>query len=252
MNLLDLLVSGGPIMLVIGAFSILAVAVTLERWVALRRGKVLPRGLRRELRRLREPREHFAPQELFALTERYRCCASRVIGDMLGKLGRPLAEVDATIAESTQREADALYGNVRWLTLTAAVSPLIGLLGTVWGMIIAFHDTTQLTAGSNRAEFLAEGIYIALVTTLGGLVVAIPAAIAAHYFEGRILRSLADMDRELRGLLPRFELFEGKARYDVGPRGLARRDPPDGGVRKTVIVEPPLPAPSARSTTRKS
>ena len=60
----------------------------------------------------------------------------------------------------------------------------MGLLGTVWGMIRAFHDTAQLAPGQNKADYLAEGIYVALVTTLAGLAVAIPAAIFSHYFEG--------------------------------------------------------------------
>ena len=57
----------------------------------------------------------------------------------------------------------------------------MGLIGTVWGMIIAFHQTTVLTPGQDRATQLAQGIYIALVTTLGGLMVAIPASILAHF-----------------------------------------------------------------------
>ena len=162
-----------------------------------------------------------------------------------------LPEVEAALAEGAQREADLLYGNVRWLTLAAAVSPLIGLLGTVWGMIIAFHDTTQLGAGSNKAEYLAEGIYIALVTTLGGLAVAIPAAIIAHFFEGRITKMLAQIDTELRRLMPRFESQEGRTRFDLNERGLFRRDvaaaaPPPDSARRTVISPEHVPAPPVR------
>ena len=224
-NILELLRQGGSIMLVIGIVSLLVVAVAFERFFALRRGKLYPNGLRREVRKASAELGEFQPGPLFGAAERYHCVASRILHDMLQKVGRPVPEVEATIAESTQREADRLYNNVRWLTLAAAVTPLIGLLGTVWGMIIAFHDTTQLGAGSNRAEHLAEGIYIALVTTLGGLAVAIPAAIFAHFFEGRITQMLALIDADLRRLLPRFESQEGRARYDVGPQGgLVRRD----------------------------
>ncbi len=82
-------------------------------------------------------------------------------------------------------------------------------------MIIAFYNTTKLGAGMNKAEFLAEGIYVALVTTLGGLAVAIPAAIFAHYFEGRITRILSLVDTELRSLLPVLEQLEGRGRFDA-------------------------------------
>jgi biopolymer transport protein ExbB len=101
---------------------------------------------------------------------------------------------------------------------------LIGLLGTVWGMIIAFYNTTQIGPGKNKAEFLAEGIYIALVTTLGGLAVAIPAAIFAHYFEGRITSMMGHIEEHLKRLIPRFERYEGKVRYDIQIQGLVARE----------------------------
>lgn len=224
-NILELLLQGGSIMLVIGVISLLVVAVAFERLFALRRRKLYPNGLRREVRKASTESGEFQPGPLFGAAERYHCVASRILHDMLQKVGRPVPEVEATMAESSQREADRLYNNVRWLTLAAAVTPLIGLLGTVWGMIIAFHDTTQLGAGSNRAEHLAEGIYIALVTTLGGLGVAIPAAIFAHFFEGRITQMLALIDADLRRLMPRFESQEGRARFDLSSQGgLVRRD----------------------------
>ncbi len=222
LNVLELLRQGGGIMALIGIISLLVVAVAFERLFALRRAKLFPSGLRRELRRVLND-EKFYPQVLFDSSKKYNCAASRIMQDMLQKVGRPIPEVEATLVEGTQREADYLFGNVRWLTLAAAVTPLIGLLGTVWGMIIAFHDTTQLGTGSNKAEFLAEGIYVALVTTLGGLAVAIPAAVFAHFFEGRITQVLALIDSELRRLIPRFEPHEGVARYDLKADGLVRR-----------------------------
>lgn len=247
-NILELLRQGGGIMALIGVISLLVVAVAFERLFALRRSKLFPSGLRREVRRACEEIGPFQPHSLFETADRYHCAGSRIVQDMLRKLGRPIPEVEATLVEGTQREADRLYGNVRWLTLAAAVSPLIGLLGTVWGMIIAFHDTTQLGAGSNKAEYLAEGIYVALVTTLGGLAVAIPAAIIAHFFEGRITKMLALIDTELRRLMPRFESQEGRTRFDLNERGMFRRDvasaaPPADSVRRTVtspeVMAPP-------------
>ena len=114
---------------------------------------------------------------------------------------------------TSEREAGKLYANVRWLNLAAAITPLMGLLGTVWGMIRAFHDTTQLSPGQNKADYLAEGIYVALITTLGGLMVAIPAAIFAHYFEGRIQSLFLQIDEMLFSLMPQIERFEGKVRF---------------------------------------
>lgn len=223
MNFLQLLIDGGALMIPIGLMSLLVLAIGVERWIALRSSKIFPRRLRREIRRAADDELQVSPAELYRTAELFPSSASRVLKDLITKIGRPIPEAEATITESVQHEADRLYNNVRWLTLAAAVTPLIGLLGTVWGMIIAFYNTTQLTSGSNRVESLAEGIYVALVTTLAGLTVAIPAAILAHYFEGKITKNLATVDVEMRHLTPRFEQFEGKLRFDVGPRGITSR-----------------------------
>ncbi|MEZ6135142.1 MAG: MotA/TolQ/ExbB proton channel family protein [Pirellulaceae bacterium] len=169
LNFLKLLIDGGTLMIPIAVMSLMVVAFALERMLALRRGNLFPAGLRREIRKASESSDSISPQGLFQHSENYPSVAARVLQDLLQKVGRPIPEMEAAVADGSQREADRLYSNVRWLTLAAAVTPLIGLLGTVWGMIIAFYNTTQLGAGSNKAEFLAEGIYVALVTTLGGL-----------------------------------------------------------------------------------
>ncbi|MEZ6117019.1 MAG: MotA/TolQ/ExbB proton channel family protein [Pirellulaceae bacterium] len=134
---------------------------------------------------------------------------------MLLRIGRPQSEIQAVVNESLQREASRLHGGVRWLNLAAAVSPLMGLFGTVWGMIQAFFLTTQLEAGQNKADFLAEGIYVALVTTLAGLTIAIPAAIFAHYFEGKIQKQFHRIEELLFQLLPQVERYEGRMRVSA-------------------------------------
>lgn len=223
LNLLKLLIDGGVLMIPIGLMSLLVVAIALERWLALRRNRLFPRRLRREIHRAIDDEAIQSPAELYRTAELLPSAAGRVLMDIVGKVGRTIPEIETTISESIQREADRLYSNVRWLNLAAAVSPLLGLLGTVWGMIIAFYNTTQLTSGTNRAEFLAEGIYVALVTTLAGLVVAIPAAILAHYFEGKITKNLGLVDVELRRLTARLEHYEGKTRFDITSRGVTAR-----------------------------
>ncbi len=87
---------------------------------------------------------------------------------MLLKVGRPLSEVEHTVKEASEREATRLYRNVRWLDLASSTSTLIGLLGTVQGMILAFHQLTIIAPGQDRSKALAEGIYVALVTTFAG------------------------------------------------------------------------------------
>jgi biopolymer transport protein ExbB len=156
---------------------------------------------------------NFDPREAYRVCQRYPSAAANVIRSMLLKVGRPHAEVEHSVAEASEREADRIYANVRWLNLAAAVTPLLGLLGTVWGMIRAFHDTTKLPPGLNKADFLAGGIYEALVTTFSGLLVAIPAAFCAHYFESRITAMFHEIDELLFNLMPQVERYEGRVRF---------------------------------------
>jgi len=212
-NLIDLILSGGWFMTPIILMSLLVVTFAIERFIALRRSRVLPDELIEQLGQLGGNQGGFDPRQAYRLCQQFPSAAGSVIRSMLLKVGRPQSEVEHAVAEASEREAERLYSNVRWLNLAAAVTPLLGLLGTVWGMIVAFHDTTQLLPGQNKADFLAKGIYMALVTTLSGLVVAIPAAILAHYFEGRITSLFHKIDELLFNLMPQVERYEGRVRF---------------------------------------
>jgi biopolymer transport protein ExbB len=213
MNFFVLLYMGGVFMIPIGVMSIIAVAVMIERGLALRRSKVLPPELVEGLGQLGGSQGGFDPRKAYRICQQYPSAAANVIKAMLLKVGRPQSEVEHTVKEVSEREASRLYANVRYLNLATAVAPLIGLLGTVWGMIIAFHHTTVLVPGQNKANELASGIYVALVTTLGGLLVAIPSAMFAHYFEGRIQMLFHHIDELLFNLMPQIERFEGRMRF---------------------------------------
>ena len=212
-NIFTLILQGGAFTIPIGLMSLITVTFVVERSMALRRDRVIPSGLITELGELAETQSQFDPRAAYRLCQRYPSAAATVIRSMLVKVGRPQAEVDRATTEVSEREADRLYSNIRWLNLSAAVSPLLGLLGTVWGMIQAFHDTTGLPAGVYKADFLAEGIYVALVTTLCGLMVAIPAAVFSHYLEGRLQKLFHEVDELLFSLAPQIERFEGRMRF---------------------------------------
>jgi len=213
LNMFSLLVSGGYFMIPIGLLSMVVVTFGVERALGLRRNKVIPEPLVAGLSDLGSRSGGFDPRQAYRLCQQFPSAASHVIRAMLLKVGRPHSEVEHTVKETADREANRMYSNVRWLNLAAGVAPLLGLLGTVWGMIVAFHETTQLQVGQNKADFLAKGIYVALVTTLGGLVVGIAGAVLAHLFEGRIQTLFREIDELLFNLLPQVERYEGRVRF---------------------------------------
>lgn len=217
LNLLTLLWSGGWFMIPLGVLSFAMLAIGIERSLALREDRLLPRQFIRDLGNLSRNEEGFDPRTAFRACQSWPSAASRVIRVLLLKAGRPQPEIENAVSEASQREATRLQSTVSWLTLIATVAPLVGLLGTVWGMIEAFFQTTQLAPGQNKAEQLASGIYVALVTTLAGLVIAIPSAILAHWFDNRIVASFHKIEELAASLVPMLEPWEGKVRASSLP-----------------------------------
>jgi biopolymer transport protein ExbB len=213
-NVFELALAGGIFMIPIAGMSILAVTMTIERLLALRRQRVLPNGLVRGLGELSEGTGKFDPRKAYRLCQQFPSAAANVIRAMLLRAGRPLPEVESAVTQASQREADRLYSNVRWLNLAASLSTMLGLIGTIQGMIMAFHRLTVMDAAADRTTVLADGIYTALVTTFAGLFVAIPALLASHFFEGRILKIFHQIDELAFHLLPQLERYEGRVRFD--------------------------------------
>lgn len=249
-NIFWLLVQGGWFMVPILFVSLMVVTFAIERGIGLRQSRLLPPDLVEELGELGMASGGFDPRQAYRICQQYPSAASNVVRAMLLKVGRPHSEVEHTVAETSEREANRVYANVRWINLGTSVAPLLGLLGTVWGMIVCFHDTTQLDPGQNKAEFLANGIYIALVTTLAGLCVAIPAAIIAHYLEGKIQAAFYQIDELVFNLLPQIERFEGRVRFSKqSGSGTSRTEGDEDGdgagiggapVGDGVLDEPPV------------
>jgi biopolymer transport protein ExbB len=205
---------GGPLMYPIYAASVVVMGFAFERAFALRRRKLMPPELVAELGELSRRPGGLDPRAVYRACLRYPSSASTILRAVLLKVGRPYAELEQTLKELNEREAARLYKNVRPIELQISIAPLLGLLGTVQGMILAFFVTANADLHVNKAEQLAQGIYVALVTTFAGLCVAIPAAVFAHHFEGKIQTLFRDLDELILGLLPNFERFEGKLRVN--------------------------------------
>ena len=243
MRVLDLLVAGGKVMIPIGIMGLISITFVIERLIGLRRGKILPRKLNRELTELASRAADVDPRDVYRVCQKHPSAAANVFRAMLLKIGRPSAEVESAVEAARDREGTQLFNNVRWLYLSVSVAPMLGLLGTVWGMIEIFHQTANQVLPGNKTQMLAGGIYVALVATFGGLAVAIPSAFAAHYFESRIQGMFHRIDGLLTSFHPLVERYEGRAQVRHKPAA-------EDGEREPAI--PPRPDIKVAKQTREA
>lgn len=183
MTLWQTLKAGGAVMVVIGFLSILALAIVIYDIMMLKVSKMAPHKLFEAVMHKLESRDFGAAQTL--CRKEYSTIISKIV---LAGLERrnPLDDTAREAMESTARaELTNLWQNINYLSDIVAVAPLLGLLGTVLGMIQAFH-AVPLQSASVKTTLLAAGISKAMVCTASGLIVAIPALIAYSYFRGQV------------------------------------------------------------------
>jgi biopolymer transport protein ExbB len=192
-SLFDMLLAGGPLMIPIVLASFLMLLIVFERSISLRRRRVVPRlFVERFLLQLRENALDRA--DALERCEDDSSHVARVFAAAVRKWGKPGVEVEQALIDEGERIANVLRRYLRVLNGVSTVSPLLGLLGTVWGMIQAFNVIASSPA-MGRAEMLAGGISVALITTATGLLVAIPSLIFYLYFVGRVDGLIMDIDR---------------------------------------------------------
>ncbi len=182
-TMFSLILKGGPVMIPLGIASIIAFALALERFISLTKERVLPR------RFLQELGEAWDNDPTGEAAEEY-CENSNGAAGHVFSAGIEWREdghkaVGEAIEDAGAREADKMKRSLRPLSVIAAISPLLGLLGTVYGMIDAFHQTSQ-SGGAAKTADLANGIYQALVSTAAGLTIAIPVLLVFQWLTSRV------------------------------------------------------------------
>jgi biopolymer transport protein ExbB len=201
---LELIKAGGWVMLPIILLAVLALAIILERFWSLRRKEVLPPGLGEEVREWARGRV-LDPKHIDVL--RKNSPLGELLAAGLDVRHRPRELIKERIEDVGRHVAHRMERFLNTLGTIAAVTPLLGLLGTVFGMIEMFLDI--LTAGVGDANRLAGGIGQALISTAAGLCVAIPAVMFHRYLRGRVTGYVVDMEKQATALLD--ALDEGAA-----------------------------------------
>ena len=195
----ELIVMSGFIGWVIIALSIVTLAVIIEAYVTLAREKLAPPAIVDEVQSLFEEGQF---QEAMELCENEPSFFTRVCGAGIAKIGHPFEVIQAAIQEMGDEESIRLNQKIGWISVLAAVSPMLGLFGTVQGMIASFHVIAN-TANPTPSQ-LAGGIYVALLTTFEGLMVAIPATAAFAYLRNRLVRNIIEVGAIVEDLFERF------------------------------------------------
>ena len=191
-NLLEIIRRGGALMIPILICSFVLLVFAFERAISLRRGRVIPKPfVKRFLHQLREGQ--LEPAEALQRCEENGSPLAQVLGGAVRKWGRSSVEVEQAMIDAGERVTNHLRRHLRVLNGVATVSPLLGLLGTVVGMIQAFNAIANNQA-MGRPELLAGGISQALLTTAAGMTVAIPALICYLYFVSCVDRRIMEID----------------------------------------------------------
>jgi len=189
--MIDVLVAGGWVMPLIVACSVVALSISIERYLALDRSKVAPPHLLATVWRDLKQGELNA-QKLAQL--RINSPLGAILAAGIANRGQGRDVMKESISEAASHVVHDLEKYLNSLGTVAAIAPLLGLLGTVVGMIDVFTQIT--TVGTGNANALAGGISEALLTTAAGLIVAIPALVMHRYFTGLIDTIVVDLERE--------------------------------------------------------
>jgi len=183
-TLYDMLLGGGPLMIPLALCSVIALAFAVERWVRLRADLL---GKHKHASAVVDAVRQKGVDGGLEVCERGSTPLERILGAALLYAHAPMLEREKAVEDMGNREVRRLSANLQPLVTVAMIAPLLGLLGTVWGMIEAF-SSIALHDGLGSPETLASGISQALVTTATGLAIAIPTQALYYYFKSRIDR----------------------------------------------------------------
>jgi biopolymer transport protein ExbB len=201
-SLWTMIEAGGIIGHTIIVLSVVSLALIVEHFLSIRRDRMLPAELAQLAEQYLEARQYPQAQEVCAEDGSF---LAKVIGAGLNQIGGMFGffDMQSAMQEVSEREISKLYRKLEYLSLIAVIAPMLGLLGTVTGMIASFN-IIAMSEGAAKPSQLAQGIWEALVTTVEGLVVAIPAMFFVAFFRNRIDGLVAEIEAVVEKLMGRF------------------------------------------------
>lgn len=213
-SLLGLVRNANPMLWPLGLCSVTALGFALERFIALRRSRVIPQDfVTRFLERLASGK--LDRDRAAELCRAHESPVARVLGHVIRYWGQPAATIRQALDYDAAGELADLRRNVRVLNGTATLAPLLGLLGTVIGMIEAFDALGGSGTGVAKGEALAHGISLALISTAIGLAIAVVSVTAYYFLLHRIDTLVRDLDEQARRVI---ELVSAEGSWQLADR----------------------------------
>ena len=186
LSVIELISSGGIggniIMGTLALLSIYAIYILIERYSTIKKASLEDESFLKSIKNFVEQKDIQAAKTLCKNTDNP---VSRMIEKGIDRIDKPMTDISAAIENQGKLEVYKMENNLANLATVAGAAPMIGFLGTVIGMIVAFHE--MASAGGNiDVEMLSKGIYTAMVTTVGGLIVGIIAYIAYNFLVSKV------------------------------------------------------------------
>jgi len=194
----DFVEKGGLMMIPLALCSLAAIAVGAERLTVLRRSKIVPTGIAKRCDNAINSGSSPA-----AFTKNEPSPAGRLLAAGMERLGYPPDVLERHLAAEGEHQVFIMRRRLRVLLVITAVAPLIGLTGTIFGMIRAFQTVALSSEALGKAELLATGIYEAMITTAAGMLVAMPTLVLYHFLAARIDHLTHELDRLAVGFVNR-------------------------------------------------
>ena len=182
-------VTGAILVFLLLALSIVAAYLVFEQLLSIRRSELLPKGLHD---RVHDALLNGSIPEAESACHQNPSFLSFVLLQGISEIDYGWSSVEKAIEDALAEQSSRLFRKVEYLNVIGNIAPMVGLLGTVVGMVFAFQNVATAPPGGATAPDLAEGIYQALVTTVGGLIVAIPSLAAFAIFRNRIDQFVAE------------------------------------------------------------
>lgn len=187
----ELFMGGGWLMWVLVLLAAVMIFIFVERFIAIRRATRLDNNF---MNRIRDFISQGNINAAIDLCRRTDSPVARMIEKGIERIGRPMADIQTSIENVANVEVAKLESGLPWLASISGGAPMIGFLGTVVGMVQVFISMSANTSGAIELAQLSSGMYVAMVTTVGGLIVGIPSYFAHNYLVARIERLVFRME----------------------------------------------------------